>query len=40
MEKIANMNEYRQNIRHDGRLPLAVGKSRTEKKWKNRQVWS
>lgn len=41
MEKIANMNEYRQNIRHDGRLPLAVGKSRTEKKWKNRQMpWS
>lgn len=41
MEKIAEMKEYRKNIRYDGMLPLAVGKSRTEKKWKNtRLLWS
>lgn len=41
MEKIADMREYKKNIRYDGMLPLAVGKSRSEKKWKNKQLpWS
>lgn len=41
MEKIANMREYKKNIRYDGMLPLAVGRSRSEKKWKNKQLpWS
>lgn len=41
MEKVANIKDYERNIRYDGKLPLSVGKSRTEKQWKNRQLsWS
>lgn len=41
MNKIANIENYKQDIRYDGKLPFATGKSRTEKKWKNRQIpWS
>ena len=41
MEKIAEIKEYRKNIRYDGMLPLAIGKSRIEKKWRNKQLsWS
>lgn len=41
MNKIANIENYKQNIRYDGKLPFATGMSRTEKKWKNRQIpWS
>lgn len=41
MEKIADMKDYRYEIQNDGKLPLAVGRSRMEKSWKNKQLlWS
>ena len=41
MERTAHIEDHRQNIRYDGTLPVATGKSRSEKQWKNRQMtWS
>ena len=31
------IEDYRKNIKHDGSLPIATGKSRMEKAWKNRK---
>lgn len=41
METIAAIKDYRLDIVHDGSLPIATGKSRTEKIWKNKHIsWS
>lgn len=41
MENIASIRDYRLNIVHDGSLPIATGKSRMEKVWKNKTMtWS
>lgn len=41
MNKIAAIGDYKLNIRHDGSLPVAIGKDRFEKNWKNREMaWS
>lgn len=41
MNKIAAIEDYKLNIRHDGSLPVAIGKDRFEKHWKNREMaWS
>ena len=35
------IEDYRKNIKYDGSLPIATGKSRMEKAWKNRKMaWS
>lgn len=39
--QISNIQDYKAEIKYNGSLPLAVGKSRTEKSWKNRTLdWS
>lgn len=41
MNKIAAIDNYRLDVRHDGPLPVAIGKGRFEKHWKNREMtWS
>ena len=41
MERTTKTRDYKKNIRYDGTFLLATGKSRTERKWKNRKIsWS
>lgn len=41
MNKVASIEDYKLNIKHDGPLRIAVGKNRFEKQWKNREMnWS
>lgn len=41
MNQIAAIGDYKLNIRHDGPLPVAIGRDRFEKHWKNREMpWS
>jgi len=38
---VENLADYRLTLKYDGSLPIATGKSRTEKHWKNRSMpWS
>lgn len=41
MNNIAPIGDYRLNIKYDGSFPIATGKSRMEKNWKNKTMtWS
>lgn len=35
---IENIQDYRKQIKHDGSLQIATGRSRTEKQWKNKRI--
>lgn len=38
---VANIEDYKMNIKNDGSLPIATGRSRLEKQWKNKSIpWS
>ncbi len=39
--KVANLEDYKLKLKHDGQVAIATGKNRFEKKWKNKQIlWS
>lgn len=41
MDNVASIGDYKLNIKYDGSLPIATGKSRMEKNWKNKTMtWS
>lgn len=41
MNNVASIGDYKLNIKYDGSLPIATGKSRMEKNWKNKAMaWS
>ena len=41
MNNVTSLVDYKQNIKFDGSLPIAAGKNRMEKHWKNKNMtWS
>lgn len=41
MNTVADISEYKENLKNDGRISIATGKSRYETKWKNKMMtWS
>lgn len=41
MNEVANLKDYKVQLKHDGQIALSIGKSRFEKNWKNKKMlWS